>query len=802
MSKRRPWRLVFVACVLGVLSFLVPGSPVYLPTLFGSARQYDGRSLRQWTAALNAADPAVRRQAVFALGAIGEDAGQAAPRLGQILTDDGEPEVRQQAALALAKMGAASKTAAPALAQALDDPEASVRMNAALALLRVKDDARCAVPALIKAVQDERNHIHADDFTITIQEMVALVLARVSAGSDEGVPALTAALDTASADQTRRALVRALGEVGSGARSALPRLRTLLQDNNSEMRDAVAEAIHKIDADAADGILLTATAPAPPEMQLPEAERSYIWEIEHHGNLLVKHGFGPLAQALKAADAAALTRALAVDFKGADLGDPDRVRSSAGHAEVERIQDAGHPPLQLNREQFLARLLEFRKFFGDTPPQVKFALVNLGPKVRGQVDGVWEGTTQLRLNGETTKGAPAEVVVMLRYEIPKPTQESLAQPGWLRAASVLQVLQAKAPQYLFAEVSKQRGLDTAKLHDNWSQRGFQPTPGGVYVCDFDRDGILDMLVTDVSGYALYKGRADGTFADVTSRVGLPREDPSVALIAAWIDIDGDGWPDLLMAGRVFRNEGGQRFTDYTDRCNLRLPRDTSSVAVADYDRDGKLDVYVTRNCKPGGKSWLEVRSGDSHGNYLFRNKGGWQFEDVTQASNTLGGYRSTFAAAWLDANNDGWPDLHVANEFGDGVLLINNHDGTFTEHLLSDHPADYGTMGLAVGDIDNDGNIDIYCANMYSKAGTRVIGNLAPDAYPPDVMEKIRRFVGGSQMHHNKGDLKFEQVGKQLQVNGVGWAYGACLADLDNDGFLDIYATAGFISRSRDEPDG
>jgi hypothetical protein len=175
---------------------------------------------------------------------------------------------------------------------------------------------------------------------------------------------------------------------------------------------------------------------------------------------------------------------------------------------------------------------------------------------------------------------------------------------------------------------------------------------------------------------------------------------------------------------------------------------------------------------------------------------------VTEASGTGGDNRSTFAAAWLDANNDGWPDLYVPNEFGDGVLLVNQRDGTFREHKLAEGACDYGTMGLACGDIDNDGHIDIYAANMYSKAGMRVIGNLAPDAYPEEVMAKIRRFVTGSQLHRNRGGLRFEQLGQKCQVASVGWAYGAALVDLDNDGWLDLYATAGFISKDRKKPDG
>ena len=537
------------------------------------------------------------------------------------------------------------------------------------------------------------------------------------------------------------------------------------------------------------------------DLQLPETEREYLWEIEHHGNLLVKYGFGPFAKALNQADASALSQLLADDFTGAILSNPTRVRAAPGYAEVERLQGAGHPPVQMKRDAFAAHLLTFRKLFAAKPPQVKLALMTLSPKTRRQMDGVWEGTAQLHLRGEYAEGAPAEVVIMLRYQVHRPTQEALARPGWLRSAEVLQVLTAKAPRYLFVDVAKSRGIDTAKLHDNWNSLRFHPHPGGVYVCDFDRDGILDMLVTDLLGCTLYKGRADGTFEDVTDRLGLP-SNTGGNTVAAWVDLDGDGWEDLILAGRVYRNEAGANFTDYSARCNLLLPSDALAILVADYDRDGKLDLYITRSGKPGKGSWLETKSSDPLGNRLFRNKGDWQFEDVTEASGTGGGNRSTFTAAWLDANNDGWPDLHVINEFGDGVLLVNERDGTFSERLLSNRPADFGTMGVAVGDIDNDGNIDIYCANMYSKAGTRVIGNLAPDAYKPDVLEKMRRFVAGSQLHLNKGGLKFEQAGSRMQVAAVGWAYGTCLADLDNDGWLDIYATAGFISRKRDEPDG
>src|SRR5205807_782031 len=146
--------------------------------------------------------------------------------------------------------------------------------------------------------------------------------------------------------------------------------------------------------------------------------------------------------------------------------------------------------------------------------------------------------------------------------------------------------------------------------------------------------------------------------------------------------------------------------------------------------------------------------------------------------------------------------LYVPNEFGNGVLLVNQGDGTFRPQALTGGPSDFGTMGLTAGDVDNDGNIDLYLANMYSKAGKRVIGNLKPDAYPDEVMAKLRTFVAGSQLHRNRGALQFEQKGKEWQLNDCGWAYGAQLIDLDNDGWLDLYATAGYISRDRNKPDG
>jgi hypothetical protein len=810
MTRRRAFTLAVVVLTLAAASFLIPGSPLYLPGWFFSGGVYEGRSGRAWVNLLNDPDADIRRQAIFALGTMGNDSAASVPALARILVEDKEARTRVAAALALTKMAPASKAAVPELTRALEDRDGFVRMNAAYALMRLRGDARPAVPTLIKALASEDNKTNLGSFTATVREVMAVALGHASAGTAEAVPALTEALETAKTDKMKRAAARALGEVGPEAKPAAAALRKLLNDPSPDVTEAVREALEKIGAEAEEPQEKDKRSAVPPadhgekdpvlaqNLELPEEDRKYLWEIEHHGNVLVKHGFGPLAEALKRADAADLGRLLADDFAGGDLGQPRAVRAANAFAEVERLQDAGHPPAPLRRAAFVARLLEFRKVFPGEPPQVKLSLMQLAPRERGRLGGEWEGTAQLRLHGEHGPGAPAEVVVLLRYRTAPPTKEALARPGWVRAAFVQQVLTARAPRYLFAEVGRKRGLDPSLLTDNWKCDGLRPTTGGVYVCDFDRDGFLDMLVTD-AGCHLYKGGADG-FEDMTARSGL-RATRFSAHAVAWADLDGDGWDDLILGERVYRNERGVGFSDYTDRCSLRLPSGGGNLAVADYDRDGRLDLYAAYPGQPGARSWLDGKS-STEGNRLYRNRGGWQFEDVTRSSGTSGGQRSTFAAAWLDADNDGWPDLHVPNEFGDGVLLVNNRDGSFTGRPLADRPADFGTMGLAAGDVDNDGNIDLYCADMYSKAGTRVIGNLPPLAYQPRVMEKMRRFVAGSQLHLNRGGLKFEQAGPQLQLASVGWAYGPCLADLDNDGWLDVYATAGYVSRDRNEPDG
>jgi hypothetical protein len=537
-------------------------------------------------------------------------------------------------------------------------------------------------------------------------------------------------------------------------------------------------------------------------LTLSESQRTYLWDIEHGGNLLVKYGFGPLTAALRKADASALLSALGEDFQGRAPQEVKETAWKSDHLTVVRRKDSGPSQVPLSRTEFVERLLDYRRQFHQEP-RVKLALMKLSPLGSDDQAETWQGTGQLRMWGEKAPGEPAEVVVYLSYTVRRPTEATLKNGGWMTSCAITQGQEGHARHFLMREVAAARGLDVASLHDNRTTKPELTNTGGVFLCDFDRDGILDMLVTDPNGYWLYKGMPDGTFRDVTLKVGLPRKPlvPGYHGPAAFIDIDGDGWDDLILGQSIFKNVDG-KFINKNKECNLNLPDDAVGYIVADYDRDGRLDLYVPRAGIGKKDSWLGGKSGNPQANQLWHNKGNWQFEEVSARSGAGGGNRSSFSAAWLDANNDGWPDLYVPNEFGNGVLLINQGNGTFKEHALTKGPCDFGTMGLVAGDINNDGNTDLYLSNMYSKAGMRVIGNVKPGSYPDDVMAHIRTFVTGSQLHLNRGNLQFEQKGQEWQVNDCGWAYGAALIDLDNDGWLDLYATCGYISRDRHKPDG
>jgi hypothetical protein len=338
--------------------------------------------------------------------------------------------------------------------------------------------------------------------------------------------------------------------------------------------------------------------------------------------------------------------------------------------------------------------------------------------------------------------------------------------------------------------------------------------GGSAIADVDGDGCEDVFLAGSPDAALYHNNCDGTFTDVTAASGLPRPYPAAATGVVFFDYDNDGDPDLFVAAvvggdRLFRNDGHGHFTDVTAAAGIPASRWTSMPIVADYDRDGFLDLYLVRmgdqeHTIP--EPSYAARNGVP--SVLLHNEGNGTFRDVTTHAG-VGFHGWGLAGAWGDYDGDGWPDLYVANEFGTNALYHNRRDGTFEEVAARAGVTDGGSgMSVAWGDYDGDGDLDLYVANMHANSGWAMFHPDFPLPIPirfralglfmPEVRRRAEaitdHLVRGSTLFRNNGDGTFTDVSDAAGVRDAQWGWSAEFLDYDNDGTLDIYATNGFIS--------
>lgn len=367
---------------------------------------------------------------------------------------------------------------------------------------------------------------------------------------------------------------------------------------------------------------------------------------------------------------------------------------------------------------------------------------------------------------------------------------------------------------LFEEITRRVGLDKTDIADNWNclvdsrvLYRFQ-----IAVEDYDKDGWLDIAVgvRNQRPVLLHseKGKRFRDVNGVEDVLDAPRPETQECYLAAWVDYDNDGWPDLILGDRLYHNEGGKQFTDVTERSGLRFERECMGIVPGDYDCDGYVDLYVlyhapkVEGAPRSSPKWVDDDQMGSE-NRLWRNVGGGRFVDVTDQANAGGGKRHTFAAAWFFYDDDRYPDLYIVNDFGRNVLLRNRGDGTFEDVSADSGAEDFATsMGLATGDIDGDGRTDLYVANMFSKMGRRIIAQVSAADYPPGIYEQICGSCAGNRLYLNRYPKPFVERSESAGVNQVGWAFAPAVFDLDGDGRLDLYATTGFVSFNRSEPDG
>jgi len=328
---------------------------------------------------------------------------------------------------------------------------------------------------------------------------------------------------------------------------------------------------------------------------------------------------------------------------------------------------------------------------------------------------------------------------------------------------------------------------------------------GLAIGDVNGDMLEDIYVCQQGGLPnrLFIQQPDGTLQDNASQSGVDWLDYSAS--ALLIDLDNDGDKDLAVAHElnivVMENDGRGKFQT-ANVFNARAQ--TFSLAAADFDVDGDLDIY----CCGYNQQSSAVRSGamgepmpyhdaqNGGGNMLLRNDGDWKFVDATD---TVGleqnNNRFSFAASWEDYDNDGDVDLYVSNDYGRNNLYRNN-DGRFTD-VAGDLNVEDMSAGMSVSwaDFNRDGWMDFHVSNMFSAAGNRITYQRQfKDTASANMRQQYQRHARGNSLFQSDGQGGFQDVSEVAGIAMGRWAWGSKFCDMNNDGWKDIIVNNGFIS--------
>jgi hypothetical protein len=429
---------------------------------------------------------------------------------------------------------------------------------------------------------------------------------------------------------------------------------------------------------------------------------------------------------------------------------------------------------------------------------------------------------------------------------------------WIVATAVAQTIQ-------FPDITAQAGIRFVHNNGAFGKKYLPETMGpGCAFIDYDNDGWPDILLVNGENWPgragapttphLYHNNHDGTFTDVTRKAGLAI--PMFGLGVAVGDYDNDGYDDLFITAlgqsHLFHNNGNGTFSDVTKAAGLWGPGEFSTGAAwVDYDRDGKLDLVVANYVQwsiPGDlfctldgtrKSYCTPESYKGSSARLWHNLGNGKFEDATQKAKFYDPTSKSLGVAILDADNDGWPDILLANDTQPNKLYRNRHDGTFEEKGVSagiafseDGVARAG-MGVDAADYDRSGHASIIITNfanqmlsLYHNEGNGLFVDEAPrsevgraslvtlgfgcfffdydndgwpdifvaDGHIENEIERVQKRVTYAEPPHlfrNLGGGKFQEVTQSLGevFASPKVARGAAYADIDNDGALDILLT-------------
>jgi enediyne biosynthesis protein E4 len=380
-------------------------------------------------------------------------------------------------------------------------------------------------------------------------------------------------------------------------------------------------------------------------------------------------------------------------------------------------------------------------------------------------------------------------------------------------------LPADYPRVTFVDAAKAVGISFQHFYGSRSTQLPEDMGSGAAWGDFDNDGDQDLYLCNIAGpltfseqqiasspatNKLYRNDGNGKFTDITAASGVGYRGLSMG--AAWADYDNDGYPDLFLSNYgtnvLYHNERNGTFRDVTGSARIRGNHGFwTGASWADYDLDGDLDLYVCgyvqyrfkpedlKESQQYNRSvpfTLNPSSYEPERNLLYRNNGDGTFTEVAEKAGVTNPQGRSLSAAWCDFNNDGLPDLYVANDISDNAMYMNLGNGHFRDVSESAWVADYrGAMGLAIGDWNNDGDMDIFITHWLAQENAFYDNLLISPASVPK--KEFTHFT----------DLA-DRVGLgQIALDYIGW--GTSFFDYDNDGKRDLLVVNG--STFQDEKD-
>jgi hypothetical protein len=329
---------------------------------------------------------------------------------------------------------------------------------------------------------------------------------------------------------------------------------------------------------------------------------------------------------------------------------------------------------------------------------------------------------------------------------------------------------------------------------------------GIAIGDVNGDGLEDLYVAMGTGIPnlLFLQQADGSVIERGAEAGVAWSDDTKGVLL--IDYDNDGDRDLLCAlGPAIVALANDGRGDFTVRHSLKAATGAAfySLAAADYDLDGNLDVYATRYVKTSygdsvPRPFHDARNGPT--NLLLRLDGDKGFSNVTDAVGLgAGNDRFSLAAAWIDYDADGDPDLYVANDFGRNNLYRND-GGRFVDVAAQSGTEDQAAgMGVSWADADLDGDYDLLVSNMFSSAGQRIAYQPRFKTGADALRSEIQHHSLGNSLFLNDGEGGFEDGSDAAGLRMGRWAWGARFTDFDGDGRPDVVVPNGFLTNAKSD---